>query len=168
MKSLIFSIGILLVTGMIVGGVAIAATTGDITATVTAQNVAITVGDGTVAYGIVAVSGNADTTSGGVDDTQLVTNTGNVNGDISITGTNSANWTLESTIGAEQYVHKSCTTTCDSSPTWTEFAEAGYTTLENDVAPAGTIDLDLQLLTPSSTGTFTEQSVDVTVQIAAS
>jgi len=40
--------------------------------------------------------------------------------------------------------------------------------LDDDVAASGTVALDLQLLAPSSTVTFTEQSADVTVQIAAS
>jgi hypothetical protein len=49
--------------------------TADVTATVTVQNVSVTVSDGTVAYGTVAASGNKDTTSSGTDDSQTATNT---------------------------------------------------------------------------------------------
>ena len=168
MKNIIFFTSILLITSIIVSTIALAATTGDITATVTAQNVAVTVSDGTVAYGTIAVNQTEDTTSAGIDDTQTVTNTGNVTGDISVQGTDSTDWELGDTIGSEQYSHKSCTTTCDTTPTWTVFNEDAYTTLNNNVAANGTVELDLQLLTPSATTHFDQQSVNVTVMIAAS
>ena len=143
MKNLTLSICILVITGMLVGGIAMAALTGDITATVTAQNVAITASDGAIAYGIIAIGSNADTTATGVNDTQTVTNDGNVAGDISVIGSDTGVWTLESAIGSEQYVHKSCTTTCDASATWAVFNADTYTTLNDDVAASATVELDL-------------------------
>jgi hypothetical protein len=141
--------------------------TADVTATVTVQNVSVTVSDGTVAYGTVAASGNKDTTSSGTDDSQTATNNGNVTEDLNIRGQNSANWTLAGTAGANQYAHKFCITTCDSSTTWTALTTS-YQTLQTSVAASGTKVFDLQILVPSSSATYTQESLTVTVQAVAS
>ena len=94
-----------------------AATSADVTATVTIQNVSVSVSDGSVAYGTVSASATEDTTSNGVNDSQTASNDGNVTEDINIRGADSSNWTLAGTAGVDTYVHKFCTTTCDSSPT---------------------------------------------------
>lgn len=143
-----------------------AATTGTVTATVTVQNISITVTDGTVAYGTLGLGGTNDTTTGGTNDSQTATNTGNVTAAFNIKGQNSASWTLAATQGAEQYFHKFCTATCDSTPTWTALT-ASYQTLAGSVAASGTQLFDLQLGAPSTTADFTQQSVDVMVQIVA-
>lgn len=143
-----------------------AATTGTVTATVTAQNVAVTVADGTVTYGTLAVGGTASTSSDGLDDTQTATNEGNVSSDLTIRGQNSANWTLAASTGADQYVHEFCTSNCDTTPTWTALT-TNYQALASGVASSGTQDFDLKITVPSSSSNYTSQSVDVTVQIAA-
>jgi len=143
------------------------ATTATVTATVTVENVAVTVSDGTVTYGTLSTSATSDTTSGGLDDSQTATNTGNVASDISIRGQDSANWTLAGSVGSDQYEHDFCTSDCDSSPSWTALTTS-YQTLASSVASSGTQDFDLKISTPSSSSNYSQQSVDVTVQISAS
>jgi hypothetical protein len=146
---------------------ATAATTAAVTATVTAQNISVSVTDGSISYGTIALSSNGDTTSNGINDSQTATNNGNVTQDINIRGANSAAWTLAASAGADQYAHKFCTTTCDTSPSWTALTTS-YATLTAGVAASGTQVFDLQILTPSSSSSYSQQSVDVTVQAVAS
>jgi len=143
-----------------------AASTATVTATVTAQSISVSVADGAVAYGTIALSSTEDTTTGGVDNSQIATNNGNVAADLNITGSDSSAWTLAGTVGANQYKHAFCKTTCDSSPTWTALTTS-YQALSSSVSASGTQSFDLQLNTPSSTASYAEQSVDVTVQATA-
>lgn len=144
-----------------------AATSDSVTATVTVQNIAleITTG-GTVTYGTLAANSSEDTNNLG--QTSIITNTGNVAIDINISGTNSAAWTLGATAGSEVYAHKFCTSSCDSYPTGYTAMTTGNTPLASSVASSGTVNLDLGIDTPTSTATFTQQSVNVTVQASAS
>jgi len=144
-----------------------AATTGIVSATVTVQNVSVSVSDGIIAYGTLSTNDTSDTTSTGVNDSQTTTNNGNVAEDFNIQGSDSANWTLGATVDSDQYFHKFCTTDCDGSPVWTALTSI-YQTLSSSVAASGTQEFDLQIGTPSSSSNYTQQSVDVTVQAVAS
>ena len=143
-----------------------AADTGTVTATVTAQNISVTVSDGTVTYGTIATSSTSDTASGDLDDSQTANNNGNITEDFNIKGQDSGAWTLGGTAGSETYTHKFCITDCDGSPVWTALT-TNYQTLAEDIAASGDQVFDLQIGTPTSTSTYTEQSVDVTVQAVA-
>ena len=126
----------------------------------------MSVSDASVAYGTLTLSATENTTSGGVNDTQTATNDGNVTEDFNISGQNSAAWTLAATIGADQYTHEWCTSTCDTTPTWNNLTTS-YQTLATAIATSGTQDFDLQIGVPSSSSSYTQQSVDVTVQAVA-
>ena len=142
-----------------------AADTVQVSATVTAQNISLSVSDGTISYGILAVSTTKATVNLAPVDTQTVTNDGNVTEQFNIKGTDSANWTLENAVGADQYVHKFCASSCGTPPTnYTALSEASYTTLAASIAPLGTQSLDLEISTPSSSTVFTSQNVNVMVQ----
>ena len=153
---------------------AFAATTGTVAATVTPQNISVSVTDGVVAYGTLDVSSSKDTTSGGVNDTQTATNDGNVTEDFNITSTNATGgsaWTLAGTIGADQYKHSFCTTgtgspdLCDATPSWTAITSAGgYQQLGSTITTSGTKKFDLKLDTPSSVSDYVQKSITVTVQ----
>lgn len=143
-----------------------AASTGVVTATVTLQNVSVAVSDGTVNYGSLASSTSKDTTSSGLNDSQTATNDGNITEDLNIRGQNSANWTLAATAGTDQYAHKFCKANCDTSPTWTALT-TNNVSLATGVAMSGTQEFDLQITTPTSSTTYTQQSVNVTVQAVA-
>ena len=163
---------IICILGMVtlIAGVShqVRATEGTVTATVTVQNVSLSIADGTVAYGVIPVNTTADTT-GAPEDSQTVTNTGNVTQNFLIRGVNSTNWTLGATAGTDVYVHNFCiagTDTapnlCDATPTWIPLTTANQT-LVSGIAPFETQLFDLQIHTPVDTTWFVKQHVDVTV-----
>jgi hypothetical protein len=124
--------------------------------------IAVTVGDGTVSYGIMGTS-ETRSTSSGMWDTQSATNTGNVAEDFTIRGTNTANWTLGATPGDEQYSHAFCTASCTSAPTNYTALTTGETSLVTNVT-VGTAQLfDLNISTPTATTHATQQNVDVVI-----
>lgn len=144
-----------------------AANTGTVSATVTAQNISVTVSDGTIAYGILPVSTSKSTTAADLNDLQTATNNGNVSEDFNIKGNNSASWTLAATPGVEQYTHKFCTASCTTPPTNYTALTTNYQTLGTNITTSGTKTFDLQLSTPTSTAVFTAQNVDITIQAVA-
>ena len=160
MKSLISTIAILGLVGMVVGVAVQAATEGSVTATVTVQSISLTVTDGTVAYGVLVVNTSTSTLGLTPVDTQTATNNGNVTENFNIRGTNSANWTLQAAAGNEQYVHKFST---NGGASYTPLTLVNQT-LATGKAPLGTQSFDLQITTPTATTFFTQQSVNVTVQ----
>ncbi|MDP2671633.1 MAG: hypothetical protein Q8P13_04230 [bacterium] len=137
--------------------------------TYTTPVISVSISDGSTAYGTLAVNTNEDTTSSGLNDTQVATNDGDAAEDFNIKGQSSAAWTLGASAGSEQYVHSFCTSgtgspdPCDSSPTWTTLT-TGYTTLASNIATSGTQRFDLKITTPTSTTATTQQSVNVTIQ----
>lgn len=143
------------------------ASSANVSATVTVQNVSVSVSDGAVAYGTLSAGGTENTTSGGVNDSQTATNDGNVTEDLNIRGANSTNWTLAATSGSDQYVHEFCTTDCDSSPTWTALTTSNQT-LATSVADSGTQVFDLKVTVPSPSSVDTAETLTVTVQASAS
>jgi hypothetical protein len=138
----------------------------NVSATVTITEISVSVSDGGVDYGIIGLSSTADTTATGVDDTQVITNGGNVPIDINILGTNTTSWSLSNTaIGADQFMHKYCTSSCDSGGTWTAIS-TGYTSMVSNIpdTTSNTQDFDLEISTPSSTTDYTQQTTTVTIQ----
>jgi len=144
-----------------------AADSATVNATVTAQNISVTVSSGTIAYGILPVNTSKSTIATDLDALQTATNTGNVPEDLNIKGANSASWALSATPGAEQYTHKFCTATCTTPPTNFTALTTNYQTLGTNIATSGTKTFDLQITTPTSTAVFTAQNVDVIVQAVA-
>ncbi len=129
--------------------------------------VSVTVGDGLVEYGVLGESTSQNTNSGGLNDTQITTNNGNVAIDLTIKGQNSTAWTLAATAGNNQYVHKFCITSCASPPTNFTALTLNGQALVTNLAPSGTQAFDLQLTAPSSSDVYSEQSVDVIVTATA-
>lgn len=170
MKQFLLLLGILVFTGMILGTIALAGDTAAVTATVTAKKISVAITNGTVAYGTVALSGYASTTSsgGGLGVTPpRATNDGSVAEDLNITGSNSANWTLAAAIDTDKYTHKFCNVAdCENTPTWTAIVVTPtYTTLSSStVAVNGYQDFDLEIRVPSASGSYAQQSVNLTVQ----
>ncbi len=150
-----------------------AADTGDVTATVTVQHVALTVSDGAIAYGTIVAGGTRSTLSGEANDMQTAQNTGNVQEDFNIKGYNvstGCTWTLAGSQGSEQYFHKFCNDTdndCSSPPTGYTALTTSYQTLDADVPTSGTVDIQFQIGVPSSTTCTDEATVTVTVQAVA-
>jgi hypothetical protein len=167
MKSLIATLCTLGVVGMVIGAVVLGATEATITATVTVQNISLTVTDGSIAYGVLPTGYSKSTCD--LSDAQTVTNNGNVAEDFSIKGKDSQNWTLGTTPGQDVYVHKFATSTCgsinwDTAPT---LATSTYATMATNVATSSSVTLNLRITTPTTTNYYTEQDVSVTVMAAA-
>lgn len=141
-----------------------ASSTATVSATVTVQNISVTVSSGTVSWGTLG-SNTASSTNPAY--TQVVTNAGNVAEDFTVKGQNSANWTLAGTAGSDQYVEKFCNTSCSSAPTGYTALTTSNQSLATNIAASGTANLDLYLLTPNPSTVFTSQSVDVTITAAA-
>ncbi len=150
---------------------AIASSTASVTATVTAQNISLSVADGSISYGTLALDASKSTLSGGVNNQQTATNTGNVAIDLTIKGQNSTNWTLDSANAVQDhYVHKFCVSSCgtEGSPTNFTALTTSYAALgAGNVSASGTQTFDLRITTPQTSSVYTSQSVDVTVQAAA-
>ncbi|HEX8923643.1 MAG TPA: hypothetical protein VF828_02835 [Patescibacteria group bacterium] len=147
-----------------------AGNTASVTATVIAQNISVSVADGSISYSTMSIGASATTALGDGDslsDTQVATNDGNVSEQFNVSGTNSANWTIGSNPAANVYSHDFCVSNCDVSPTWTPLT-TGYQTLAVGVTPAGTEAFDLRLRMPTSSTVYTSQSVNVTVQAVSS
>ncbi|MBI2356955.1 hypothetical protein HYV12_02820 [Candidatus Dojkabacteria bacterium] len=140
-----------------------AANEASVAATVTVQNISVSVADGTIAYGTLASNTSVGTNG---TDTQVVTNDSNVTVDVDIKGQNSANWTLAGTAGSDTYVHKFCSATCGTPPTNYTALTTSYATLANSVAASGTVNLDLYLTTPTVSTNFTSQNVGVMVLVS--
>ena len=161
-----------LVAPVIVAVQTTAAATATVAATVTPQNISVSVTDGSVAYGTLAISTTKDTTSGGLNDSQTATNDGNIAEDFNISSTDATGgntWTLAGSIGADQFKHSYCNTgsgspdPCDTGATWSAMSTS-YTQIANSVAAAGNSKFDLQISTPSSVTDYVQKSITVTVQ----
>jgi hypothetical protein len=139
-----------------------ASTTATVAATVTVQNISVSVTDGTIDYGVLAVNSSAGTNG---SDTQAAQNDGNVAEDFNIKGQNSANWTLDTANSTtDHYIHRFCASSCASPPTSYTALTTNYQSLASNVSASGSQNVDLYITTPQTSSVFTQQSVDVTVQ----
>lgn len=166
-KSIIVPVGIIGLIGiLLVNSMVWAASTATVAATVTVQNISVSVADGTVAYGTMASNTSKSTCTSELNDAQTLTNDGNVAETFNIKGQDSANWTLAGTAGSDAYVHQFATSTCS---TWAGGAAltTSYQTAVSNIAANATSTLNLQITTPNPSTVFTQQSVDVTIEAVA-
>ena len=158
MKSLIASITILGLVGMVVGVVAQGASTDTVTATVTPQTVSVTVDIESVDYGVLDMSETSAPSA-----VITATNSGNVTEKLEIKGSDSTNWTLSpSAVGANTFMHEFATDD-DSYASYTALNNTTYDTLDTSVVESGTQLFKLQLKMPSSTTNTETQSTTITV-----
>ena len=151
-----------------IGGAAILAATAlpafaveeSVSATVTPVFIAVSIDDGVVNYGTLAVDTSQDTVTQG--DTQAVKNDGTVAEDFLIRGQNSAAWVLAASAGDEEYKHEFTKT-----GTFGTALTTSNQSLDTNIALAGTTALDLKITTPTSTSASVTQTVDVTVVAVA-
>ena len=133
-----------------------------VSATVKVQNVAVTVTDGSIDYGVLATGGTQ--TPIFLGDTQSGENTGNVTEDFNIMGSDTASWTLGTDgAGVEIYWHEYTV----NASTYTSIDQGTYKTMRNSVSSEGTIDdatFDFRITTPTSTTQYATQAADLTVQ----
>ena len=139
------------------------ADTAQVSCTVTAQKIAVSVSSGSIAYGTVALGSSQDTITLG--NTQTATNEGNVAEDFGIEGVDTTSWLLKTATGTDEYVHEIST---DSGSSWHNIASSSYYSFATSVAANATSSFDLRLWVPSSTSDYDEQSPNVTIQASAS
>lgn len=150
---------------LILAPVANAGVTAAVTATVTAQSISVGVDDSDIEFGVVTTSSTEDTTTSGIDTSITATNDGNIVEDFNIMSGDSTNWTLAASASSETFTMKSCVSDCDGTPTWNAVGiDPSYVQLANDVATSGTQVFDLQVGTPTSTTSYTQQTITVTIQ----
>lgn len=166
-KKLLAAAGVLGFVGMLVAySAALALNTATVTATVTVQNISLSVADGVIVYGTLASNTTKSTCTTELNDLQTVTNNGNVAETFNIKGQNSVNWTLAALAGTDQYVEKFVNVACSTWSLGTALTTV-YATLASNIAASGTTNLNLQINTPNPSTVFTSQSVDVLLQAVA-
>ncbi len=141
---------------------------GNVSATVQVTNVSLTITNGSFDYGTLSISDTEDTTVNGLNiSTPVITNKGNVAQNFKVKGQNSssagAGWGLESSPAAEKYAHSTCIADCDTDPIWTALTTENAV-LASNIAKDATVEMDLQIETPTSTTDFNQQTVIVDVQ----
>lgn len=166
MKLLFASIMVLTLAAMVVGVAVNAAPTADVAATVTPQLIAVSVGDGSVDYGTLATNVTKSTLD--LSDTQVVTNTGNVNVDLAVKSSDAIGgnaWNLALTNASQdEFTHEFSS---NDGGAWASFnvVNATYTSLVTNVAV--TQNLDLRIKTPTSVTDSAQKTITVTVLASA-
>ncbi len=118
--------------------------------------------NGTISYGILDQGATRDTTPSGMNTTIRARNDGGVTETLNIRGKNSANWTLATTQGANQYFHKFST---DGGTVWNTITSDTWTTMYTGVEASATRDFDLQIGMPTSDSSGgATQDVSITIQ----
>lgn len=140
-----------------------AADTATVGATVSAVNLAVSVSDGNIAFGSVALN-TATTTAGGAE-TQTVTNDGsdatlNVK---SSNATNGTTWTLGTSPGSDIFRLELSTTTGSTYVTFQ--ATDTYLTASSTFASLSNQNVDFRFTTPTISTDFVQKSLTLTVQV---
>jgi len=158
MKSSIATICILGLAGMVVG-MAVQGAEQSVTATVTVQNISVTVSPNTIPYGTLPANTESDPSA-----VITATNNGNVTENFNIYGaaTTPGGWTLGATAGNNVYVHKFSTD--GTYTTWTPLTTSPQALATNITAGTGTDEFELKITTPTTTSDYSQQSAAVTVQ----
>ena len=171
MKSFISTICILALAGMVVG-VAVRASTAEVSCTVTPGVVSVSVDPTSVAYGVMPLS---DTKSSD----EITATNGTVPADLNIMGADATasgqpNWAISTAPGLDAYTHaystktggypsSGDTLTNDPTTGWDDLT-SGYLDLAEDVAGSGTQKFKLDMRTPTATTGAGQYSTTVTVQ----
>lgn len=162
-KRILAVVAVLALVGALVPAIVFAAEA-TVTCTVSAVLVSVTVTDGSVAYGTLALGAN--TTTLALADTQTATNNGTVAEDFNIESSNATrgggtNWTLVTTTpGSNEFKHEFST---NSGSSWAAMTTS-YQTLKSNVLSSSNQTFDLRITMPSSTSDYLQHTITVTVQ----
>ncbi len=154
----------LLSIAIVFGGFnALAQDTDTVTATVTATNLAVSVTDGSIAFGSVAL--NTATTTVGTAQTQTVSNDGSnaVLNVKSTDATNGTSWTLGTNPGSDIFKLEVSTTT--GATYGTLQATDVYLTASSTFASLTSQNVDFRFTTPTVSTDFVQKSLTITVQV---
>ena len=166
MKSLIASICILGLVGMVVGVAVQGADTAPVSATVTPKLITVSVSPGTVAYGILGTNTTTSTIPAELDQTQTATDGSNVDVALNIKSSDAVGgtpWELAAAAGENAFVHKF---KGGDAADWTQLPVDNTTYATLDAKPAaGSVAFDLQITTPTITTDYVLKTITVTVQV---
>lgn len=140
-----------------------AQSTDTVTATVSATNLAVSVSDGSIAFGSVAL--NTATSTHGTGQSQTVTNDGS-DATLNVSSTNATNgttWTLATTTGSNIFTLAVSTTTGSSYSLLQ--APNVYLTASSSFTSLASSPLDFRFTTPTLSSDFVEKSLTITVQV---
>ena len=143
-----------------------AAETAPIAATVSAVNLAVSVSDGSIAFGSVALN-TATGTATYDDQTQTVSNDGS-NAVINVksgNATGGTTWTLGTSPGSDTFKLEVSTTTGSTYMTFQ--ATDTYLTASSSSASLTSGPLDFQFTTPTVSTDFVQKSLTITVQVTS-
>jgi hypothetical protein len=164
-------------------GVASAAGTADIDVTVTIQNLSISLSSNTWGIGTIVAGSTTQMTEA---DDITVTNDGNVDEDFTLKLTDPAAWTSGASPGADAFTMsglfcgaadapggtdfnaEDVMTTSAQTATANVFGYAGGSSDGVSVAASSAVDLWLEFQAPTSSSSFTQQTITVTVGAVAS
>ena len=141
-----------------------AADTAAVSATVTATNLAVSVSDGSIAFGSVALN-TATTTAGGTGQTQTVSNDGS-NAVLNVksgNATGGTTWTLGTSPGSNIFKLEVSTTTGSTYMTFQ--ATDTYLTASSSSASLTSGAFDFRFTTPTVSTDFVQKSLSITVQV---
>jgi hypothetical protein len=167
MKRKVLSIALVLalMTTLAIPMAAFADISGTVTCTVSAELVSVVVTNGTVDYGVVALSGNQDTT--GQVNHPTAQNNGTVAEDFNIYSSSAISntvgspqdWALAGTPGDATFTHNFRLV---GGTTWTALTGTGQT-LVNNIAASDSQAFDLQILMPTATTDYGTHTITVTI-----
>ncbi len=145
-----------------------AAETGVVNCTVSGQLVSVTVSDGIVNYGVLALGASKDTLASNLNDKQTATNTGTVTETFNISSSNAdgatQDWTLADFSGENQFAHQY---SVDNGGEWIPLT-AGYQQLADSKTAESSTTFDLRLIMPTSTTDYGTHTITITVQAVQS
>src|SRR3989344_2422067 len=142
-----------------------AASTATVAATVTATNLAVSVSDGSIAFGSVAL--NTATTTAGNGETQTATNDGS-NAQLNVksgNATGGTTWTLGTSPASNVFKLEVSTTT--GSTYMTLQATDTYLTASTTFSSLSNGNLDFRFTTPTGSTDFVQKSLTITVQVTS-
>src|SRR3989344_1748366 len=148
------------------GHIARAAETATVAATVTATNLAVSVSDGSIAFGSVALN-TATSTATYDDQTQTVSNDGS-NAVINVksgNATGGTTWTLGTSAGSDTFKLEISTTTGSTYMTFQ--ATDTYLTASSSSASLTSGAFDFRFTTPTVSTDFVQKSLSITVQVTS-
>lgn len=135
-----------------------------INCTVTAESISLSVSPGAVSYGVVALSGDKNTTEIG-GNTQVVNNDGTVAENFQIKSGNAlgtAEWVLNAAKGSNQFLHKAAKDSSNTFDILMNVADTLYT-LKDNVANDTSFNVDLWIGMPTGTSDPLEHTISVTI-----
>lgn len=170
MKKLLSFVMLVALFGMSIAGLAQAATTGTVTATVKVLYTSVSINNTTFDYGTVPAN-TASSTLALWSGAGIVATVTGASTDLDISGADTAGWTLSGTVNTgNNYMHYFCNDTdndCTNTSSNYTALTTGTAVLDTAITNGGTVAFQLNILTPQVPTAFVQQSSVVTILATA-